>query len=123
MRDEKGQNLASEIAKFIEERKGEDVTLLDVSESAGWADYFIIATVTSLGHLKGVARELWGFLADKGIHTHNRGKRVGDDGWELIDCGDIIIHLMSSELRQFYALEKLWHQGEKIDFLTLLESK
>ncbi|MDD5077284.1 MAG: RsfS/YbeB/iojap family protein, partial [Sphaerochaetaceae bacterium] len=39
----------------------------------------------------------------------NRHKNVGSDGWELIDCNSIVIHLMSAEMRSFYALEKLWH--------------
>jgi ribosome-associated protein len=121
MIDEKTTVLASDIAKFIADHKAIDPVVIDVSEQAGWADCFIVATVTSLGHLKGVTRELWGFLADHEVHVINRHKSVAGDGWELIDCGNIVIHLMSEELREFYALEKLWHTGKKVDFMAVLE--
>ncbi len=121
MIDEKTTVLASDIARFIADHKAIDPVVIDVSEQAGWADCFIVATVTSLGHLKGVTRELWGFLADRDVHVINRHKSVAGDGWELIDCGSIVIHLMSEELREFYALEKLWHTGKKVDFMAVLE--
>ena len=47
-----------------------------------------------------------------GLSVNNRHKTPGDDGWELIDCGDIVIHLMSPDLREFYSLEKLWKATE-----------
>ncbi|MDD4219410.1 MAG: ribosome silencing factor [Sphaerochaetaceae bacterium] len=121
MIDEATKLLAAEIANFVSDHRGIDPVVIDVSEHAGWADFFIVATVTSIGHLKGVTKELWGFLADKGVPVLNRHKGVAGDGWELIDCDDIIIHLMSQELRDFYALEKLWHAGEKLDFLALVK--
>lgn len=104
---------AIKIKEFVEEHKGKDTVLIDVSENCSWAEVFIISTMTSLGHLKGIARELWGFLADNGLEVHNRHKSVGEDGWELIDLGDIIIHLMSEDMRDFYSLEKLWQKLEK----------
>jgi ribosome-associated protein len=121
MIDDKTKLLVADIAKFVTDHKAIDPTVIDVSDQSGWADCFIVATVTSLGHLKGVTRELWAFLSDRGVHVINRHKSVAGDGWELIDCGNIVIHLMSAELREFYALEKLWHTGEKLDFMSIIE--
>jgi ribosome-associated protein len=122
MMDEDTKLLAAGIARFITDHKGVDPVVIDVSEHAGWAECFIIATVNSLGHLKGVTKELWGYLADRGVTVINRHKGVAGDGWELVDCGGIVIHLMSAELREFYNLEKLWHAGERVDFLSLVAS-
>lgn len=99
---------AQTIKEFLEEHKGIETTVVDVSEDCSWADCFIITTVSSLGHLRGLARELWEVIDKLGLEVNNRHKAVGDDGWELIDCGNIVIHLMSQELRDFYSLEKLW---------------
>ncbi|MFA5569976.1 MAG: ribosome silencing factor [Sphaerochaetaceae bacterium] len=103
------------IAHYIHDHKGDNTVAIDVSESSSWADCFIIATVTSFGHLRGLSRSLWGYLAEHGIEVLNRHKQVTSDGWLLIDTGDIIIHLMSSEMREFYSLEKLWHQAPRIE--------
>ena len=99
---------AEEIKAFLEDHKGIETTVMDVSEECSWADCFIITTVSSLGHLRGLARELWGVIDELGLTVNNRHKAVGDDGWELVDCGNIVIHLMSQELRDFYSIEKLW---------------
>lgn len=101
---------AEAISGFLVDHKGLEVTTIDVSEECSWAECFVICTVTSLGHLRGLAKELWGLLGELGLEVNNRHKAVGDDGWELIDCGDIVIHLMSQELRDFYSLEKLWQK-------------
>jgi len=122
MMDESTTLLAAEIGQFITDHKGSNPVVIDVSEHAGWADCFVIATVNSLGHLRGITKELWSFLGERNITVINRHKGVSADGWELIDCGDIVIHLMSAELREFYALEKLWHEGKKVDFLALMQS-
>ena len=101
---------ADKICEFLKDHKGQEVTLIDVSEECSWTDYFIICTVTSLGHLRGLAHEIWSEIDSVGLEVRNRHKAVGDDGWELIDCGDIVIHLMSQEMRDFYSLEKLWQR-------------
>lgn len=103
---------ANKIKDFLDENKCLDTVVIDLGEDCTIASYFVIATVTSIGHLKGVARHLWGELIDLGLEVNNRHKTPGEDGWELIDTGDIIIHLMSEELRTFYSLEKLWKKVE-----------
>ena len=101
---------AQTIAQFLNDHKGIETKVLDVSQECSWTDCFIITTVTSLGHLRGLAREIWSVLDSLDLSVNNRHKAVGDDGWELIDCGDIVIHLMSQEMRDFYSLEKLWQK-------------
>ena len=104
---------AQKLCAFLEDHKGQEVTTIDVSEDCSWTDCFIICTVTSLGHLRGLAREIWGEIDSLGLEVRNRHKAVGDDGLELIDCGHIVIHLMSREMRDFYSLEKLWQKFGK----------
>ncbi|MCH3917061.1 MAG: ribosome silencing factor [Spirochaetia bacterium] len=101
------------IATFLEEQKCKDVHVIDVTGRCSWADCLVIATVNSVGHLKGVAHELWGLLRELELEVNDRHKTPSGDGWTLIDCGDIVIHLMSAELRDFYTLEKLWKDPEE----------
>jgi len=112
------QNLAIETAKLIEDHKGTDTVLINVSEVNSWTDYFIISTAMSSGHLRGLVKELRKFLAEQQIEIQHKHKKIDDDGWELLDCGNIIIHLMSEEKREFYDLDMLWHNGKKIPTKT-----
>lgn len=106
------KNKAEVIKNYLVDHKCSDVVVIDLGQECGFADCFVIGTVNSVGHLRGVVHQLWGELIDLGLDVNNRHKTPGDDGWELIDCGDIIIHLMSPELREFYNLEKLWKATE-----------
>ena len=106
------QKKADVIKNYLIDHKCSDVIVIDLGQECAFADCFVIGTVNSVGHLRGVVHQLWGELIDLGLDVNNRHKTPGDDGWELIDCGDIIIHLMSPELREFYNLEKLWKATE-----------
>jgi ribosome-associated protein len=103
-----------EMGRLIDMHKGDDTVVIDISEQSSWTDYFIISTVNSLGHLKGMVRHIKNHLRDKNIPMLHRHKRVTDEGWELIDCGFVVIHLMDEEMREFYDLEKLWFNGEVV---------
>ncbi len=100
------------IGRFIDEHKGGHTIVLDISEYSSWTKYFIISTSLSLGHLKGLVRLLKTFLSEHDIDVYHRHKNISENGWELIDCGDFVIHLMDSEVRSFYNLEKLWFNGK-----------
>ena len=108
---------AREIAKLMEDGKGNDVTLLDISGLNSWTDYFVIVTVTSSTHWQGLYKQIKEYIKDNDLEIHltNRKSPDGDD-WNLIDLGSIVVHLMSESARSFYDLEKLWHAGRIIDF-------
>ena len=111
---------AIEIAKLMEDGKGIDVTLLDISGLNSWTDYFVIVTVTSSTHWQGLYKQIKEYIKDNDleIHVTNRKSPDGDD-WNLIDLGSIVVHLMSETARNFYDLEKLWHAGKTIDFRSI----
>lgn len=103
--------------RVLEAQKASDVVLLDISARSGFADYFIIAGATSQGHLRGLLKETDTYLMEHGIH--GRGTKRGamdDESWILLDCENIIIHLMNAQAREFYALEKLWYESPRINF-------
>lgn len=105
---------AERIRSFLDEHKVRDVVVMDLTPECSWTDCFVVGTVTSVAHLRGVVHQIWGLLNELQLEVSNRHKSPGDDGWELIDCGDIVIHLMSEELREFYNLEKLWKKTEEL---------
>jgi ribosome-associated protein len=107
---------ACAVARMLEDHKGEDTVLLDLAGVSSVADYFVITTARSSAHLSGLLKELSRFFPDSGMRPLNRHKGIGGKGWLLIDCGDIVIHLMEKEERGFYELERLWFKAERIPY-------
>lgn len=108
------KSVAIKIGEFIAEHNGENVIVIDVKEQSSWTDYIIISTSTSLGHLKGLVRQLKDMLDSNEVNILKRHKQIADDGWELIDCGDYIVNIMNKDMREFYNIDKLWFSGEII---------
>ena len=107
---------AREIAKLMEDGKGKDVTLLDISGLNSWTDYFVIVTVNSSAHWQGLYKQVKEYIKENDLEIHLTNKKTPDgDDWNLIDLGAIVIHLMSEQARQFYDLQKLWHNGKIIN--------
>jgi ribosome-associated protein len=108
---------AKELALLMDEGKGKNVVLLDVSKLNSWTDYFVIATITSSAHSQGLYKQAREYASANDLEVHLTNKKLPDgDDWNLIDFGNIVIHLMSDTARDFYDLEKLWHAGNLIDF-------
>jgi ribosome-associated protein len=106
---------ALSIARLLEEHRCGDVVVLYVGEMAGWTDYFVIATVASGAHRRGLLRILQEYLESRRIEPlHKRRHLKDEEGWVLVDCGTLVIHLMDAERRAFYELEKLWFRSEKL---------
>ena len=114
MEDTAKNSIVVSLAELLDTHNGVDTVVLDIHEQSSWTDFFVITTVSSQAHMRGIARYVNGFLKDRSIVPFNRHKRVGEDGWTLIDCGDFVIHLMNEETREFYDLERLWYGGKQI---------
>lgn len=108
---------AKEIAKLMEDGKGKDVTLLNISGLNSWTDYFVIVTVNSSTQWQGLYKDVKDYIKDNDLQIHLTNKKSPDgDDWNLIDLGPIVVHLMSQQAREFYDLEKLWHAGKVLEY-------
>jgi ribosome-associated protein len=103
--------MAHTIVNALEEKKGEDILLIDIREIAIFASYFVLCSGTSDRMLKA--------LADSAIEQVKKqheltgrveGRTAG--GWLLVDFGDVVLHLFSPERRDYYRLEDLWSRGK-----------
>ena len=102
------------IAQALYDKKAEDIDILDISELTTLGDYFIICTCNSVTQVKACADEVEERMAQDGIYlSHKEGYHGGN--WVLMDYGDIIVHVMHRETRDFYSLERLWDDAKRID--------
>ena len=107
------KEIAYFIAKEMDSRKATDITIIDIAEKSGFADYFVIASVAGLRQLSALATNIEDKLAEQGLIVgHVEGK--GDSGWILMDYGDIIVNLFTVEQREHYNMEKVWADCDRI---------
>jgi len=99
---------AAAISSLMQEHKGQNVRVLDLRGINNWTDFFIIATVSSKTHTDGLERHIREFCRKNDIEIFGSSRKNSGDEWRLIDLGCIIIHLMTSDTREFYDLERLW---------------
>jgi ribosome-associated protein len=95
----------------LEDKKAEDLVLIDITDLSVFADYFIVCSGTSDRMLNALAKSVIEYM-----HTNFQLQvsKEGEprDGWILLDIGEIIIHIFSPDQRNYYKLEDLWSQGK-----------
>ncbi|HBM90560.1 MAG TPA: ribosome silencing factor [Rhodospirillaceae bacterium] len=99
--------------KVLDERKAENISLIDLSSCSALTDTMIVASGGSarqLGALSGYLRDAFSKLGHKGIRIE--GLPQGD--WVLVDAGDVIIHLFRPEVRNYYQIEEIWDKKESV---------
>ena len=108
------RKLARLCGELAENKKAEDLTILDVRKVSGITDYFVIATGTSEPHLRAIVEE----LTEKLREDHGLRPRAMDGtlqtSWVVLDFFDVIVHVMRGEVRQRYDLEGLWGDAPKV---------
>ncbi|MCI0519949.1 MAG: ribosome silencing factor [Chloroflexi bacterium] len=95
----------------LEDKKGEDILLLDIQGLASFADYFVICSGTSDRMLRALAEG----AQEQVKKQHQLASRIegeAREGWLLVDFGDVILHCFSPDRRDYYRLEELWSQGK-----------
>ncbi len=113
------KKMAAMAVDALEDRKGEDVRVIDISEISTLADFFIIAGGSNINQVQAMADAVQEKLGREGYMTKNvEGYDSGN--WILLDFGDIIVHVFDNENRLFYDLERIWRDGKSIDKKELL---
>lgn len=97
----------------LEEKKAEDIRVIDISEVSVIADYFIIANGTNKSQIQALSDEVEEKL-DRAGYFMKQKEGYQNANWVLLDFGDIIIHIFDKENRLFYDLERIWRDGKVI---------
>ena len=112
------------VARFLEEGIAKDISILNISNVSSFADYFVICSAQTSTQVKALTEN----LSDKVKSTFSR-LPIGRENdvknrWNLIDYGDVIIHILQQDEREAYAIEKFWNHAFSIPQETWMnESK
>jgi ribosome-associated protein len=97
------------VENALEDKKAKDIKVLDVSKLSSFTDFMVVATGNSARQVIALAQNVIDEAKKQGHQPlGEEGRQVGD--WVLVDLGDVIVHLMQAETRDFYQLEKLWSE-------------
>ncbi|MCH5274223.1 MAG: ribosome silencing factor [Lachnospiraceae bacterium] len=98
----------------LEDKKAEDIRLIDISEVSVMADFFIIANGANRSQIQAMADNVEETLGRAG-YALRQVEGYNTANWVLMDFGDVIIHVFDKENRLFYNLERIWRDGKMIE--------
>jgi ribosome-associated protein len=113
------RQLAEQAARLLYERKAEDIQIMDLRKLGGVSDFFIVASGISTTHVRSLADHLQVELKQSGVKPwHIEGYQA--ERWVLMDYVNVVVHIFHPQTREFYLLERLWGDAEKlkIDFVV-----
>ncbi|MGN0377475.1 MAG: ribosome silencing factor [Suilimivivens sp.] len=120
MTDNKTKEFAVLAVEALEDKKGEDITVIDISEVSVIADYFIIAGGSNKSQIQALSDSVDEKLGHAGLPL-KQIEGYNNANWILLDFGDIIVHIFDKENRLFYDLERIWRDGKRIELSELKE--
>ena len=106
--------LASVIARALDEKLGKDITILNISNVSSLADYFVIVTGDSTPQVKALMNNTKDRIKELFARTPIRMENDTRNRWNLLDYGDVVVHILHKEERQTYAIEKFWSNAFSI---------
>ena len=110
--------LVKEIAKVLDEKKAEEIAVLDTTDLTVVSEYFVIAPGNSSTHVKSLADDVEYELQQLGIEPeHIEGRATG---WILLDYGSVLLHVFTRDNRDYYNLEHLWADAKQVDISGLV---
>jgi ribosome-associated protein len=108
--------LAHVIAEAADERKGDEILLLKVGDVSILADYFVIITGYSKVQVRAIARSIEDTVEETLNRTPIRSEGLSEGSWVVEDYGDVIVHVLMPQEREYYDLEAFWGHAERIPF-------
>ena len=108
------KELALKIARLLKEKKAIDVTVIDISPKASFADYFVMSSAGSERQMSALVDYIEDMLEPQGVfHKSVEGKR--SSGWILMDYGDVVINVMTVATREKYNIERIWGDCDNLE--------
>ena len=105
-----------------DDKKANDLVILDISKVTSFANYFLLCTGDSSRQMQAIADEVEKKLKEAGIRpSHVEGYQNSE--WILLDCMDLVVHIFSKNARAFYDLERLWRDAKRMDASPMIEKK
>jgi ribosome-associated protein len=101
-------------ARAADDKKGEDIVVLDVGEVMGIVDVFVIAHASNTRLVRTIVEEVKKQLLDQAGVKPRSIEGIDDMSWVLLDYGDVVVHVFLDETREFYGLERLWSDAQRI---------
>lgn len=108
------KKMAALAVEALENKKANDIRIIDIVEVSSIADYFIIASGTNRNQVQAMSDEVDEKLGRAGYMVKNTEGYLNAN-WILMDYGDVVIHMFDEENRLFYDLERIWRDGKEID--------
>lgn len=105
--------LAKALAQILDDKKALDIVAIHTTEQTILSDYFVIASATSSTHLKALGEELE-FEMKQRHGLFPKGVEGRASGWVLLDYGTVLVHLFLKDQREYYNLERLWEDSERV---------
>ena len=116
------KEIAYEVTKALDAKKGLDIKLLRIDKVSSLADYFLICTGTSSTHVKTLCDYAEYTLEQLGETMLSREGHRGNS-WELLDYGSIVVHVFTEEARRFYDLERLWADAQVVYLKNIITAE
>jgi ribosome-associated protein len=111
------RKLAKAAASAADDKKAEDVVVLDIRKESDIADYLVIAGANSSTQMSALSEWVEEALQDKGVKVlHRDGK--SRSRWMALDFGGLVVHILLAEARDFYRLENLWEKAKPVKWET-----
>ena len=107
-------HMAKLAIQAMEEKKAEDIKIIDIHEVSTIADYFIIASGNNRSQIQAICDEVEETLGRAG-YPKKQSEGYDTANWILMDYGDIIVHIFDKQNRLFYDLERIWRDGKEIN--------
>ena len=114
------KELAIIAAKALDEKKGKEISAIEITDLTALADFFVIATGTSSTQINALCGAVEKALKEQADEMPLRREGYRDGTWVLLDYGCIAVHVFSPEAREFYSLERLWSDGKPLDLSDVL---
>ena len=121
MKEIDSKTLACVIARALDEKLGKNITILNISNVSSLADYFVIVTGDSTPQVKALMNNTRDRIKELFSRLPVRMENDAKNRWNLLDYGDVVVHILHKDERETYAIEKFWNNAFSIPEAGWLE--